>query len=60
MEVTLLGIVTPVISEFWKADALIAVTGRPLIVEGIDIATPGPVYPVIVILPSDVPVVNWA
>jgi hypothetical protein len=52
MLVTLAGIVT-LVSLPWKANASepIRATDRPLILDGIDTAPPGPVYAVMVIVP---------
>src|ERR1019366_10570494 len=51
MLVTLLGIVTLVKEAQLRKAPSMLVTGRPLMVSGMVSATPGPVYPVIVIEP---------
>jgi hypothetical protein len=58
---TLLGIVTLVrLVQYRNALSQMSVTGTPLIVLGIVTAPPGPVYPVMAIVPSQTMEVNWA
>ena len=55
MILTVLGIMTPVMLEspqFSNALSPMPLTGSPLIVLGIVTAPPGPVYPVMVIVPE--------